>query len=80
MMDSYLITLKILTIVETEQINNKIVILMAGFHRINSVSAVIYPNLINNTIYTLTLSYLYLFKYHTNFPYYLLSFTFYPSL
>lgn len=32
MIDSYLITLKILTIVETEQIRMRIVILMAGFH------------------------------------------------
>ena len=41
MIDSYLITLKIRTIVEMEQIKIKIVILMAGFHLISSDSAVI---------------------------------------
>lgn len=41
MIDSYLMTLKILTMVEMEQIKTKIVILIAGFQRISSDSAVI---------------------------------------
>jgi len=41
-------TLKILTIVETEHIRIHIVILIAGFHLINSVSAVVISNYLFN--------------------------------
>lgn len=41
MIDSYLMTLKILTMVDMEQIKTNIVILIAGFQRISSDYAVI---------------------------------------